>query len=127
VQRFICGRPQDVFNMRRCDIDTSGDIWTYCPFTYKTKKKDANTNRVRRLFIGTRAQQILLPYLEQSKDAPERFIFVQRNGKPYSSGNYGKMIAIACRKAGVPHWSPNQLRHAGGTEIRSKFSLEHRH
>ena len=33
VQRRISGRPQDIYNMRPCDIDRSGDIWVYSPFT----------------------------------------------------------------------------------------------
>jgi len=125
VQRFISGRPQDVLNMRLCDIDRSGEIWVYCPFTYKTQKKDAANNRIRKLFIGPKAQAVLLPHLERCEDDPEQFVFTQRNGKQYNINNYGNTIANACKKAGVPHWSPNQLRHAGGTEVRSKFSLEH--
>ena len=31
---------------------------------------------------------------------------------------------LVCVKAGVEPWSPNQLRHAGGTEIRAKYGLE---
>jgi hypothetical protein len=33
VQRFISGRPQDVFNMRSCDIDKSGEIWKCFTFS----------------------------------------------------------------------------------------------
>ena len=33
VQRLIGGRPQDVRNMRFCDIDTSNDIWKYTPLS----------------------------------------------------------------------------------------------
>jgi len=33
-------------------------------------------------------------------------------------------ITLACKKAGAPHWLPNQLRHAGGTEVRNKFGLD---
>ena len=83
VQRYISGRPQDVHNMRLCDIDMSGEIWVYCPFTYKTKKKDAAKHRIRKLFIGPRAQQILLPHLERCKDTPEQFVFVQRSGAQF--------------------------------------------
>jgi hypothetical protein len=39
VQRFISGRPQDIFNMRFCDTDRSKDIWKYTPFTHKTKHR----------------------------------------------------------------------------------------
>ena len=38
VQRFISGRPQDIHNMRICDVDRSGEIWKYTPFEHKTKK-----------------------------------------------------------------------------------------
>jgi len=121
VQRRISGRPQDVFNMRSCDIDTTKDIWAYTPFTHKTKKK----GKTRILYIGPKTQAILLHYLEQCKDNPEQFLFRRRDGKQYKNGNYNTAITATCKKAGVPHWSPNQLRHAGGTEIRSKFGIEY--
>ena len=31
---------------------------------------------------------------------------------------------MACRKAGVPHWHPNQLRHLFATEVRQAYGLE---
>jgi integrase len=124
MQRRISGRPQDIFNMRFCDIDRSSEIWVYSPFTYKTKKTDEGKNRTRRLFIGPRAQKILLLYLDRCKDDLSQFVFMQRNGKQYKGGTYCAAIAAACKKAGVPHWAPNQLRHAGGTEVRNKFDLD---
>jgi integrase len=30
----------------------------------------------------------------------------------------------ACRKAGIPHWHPNQLRHTAATKIRQRYGLE---
>ena len=125
VQRRISGRPQDIINMRPCDVDRSDDLWVYCPFTYKTKKKDVAKNVCRKLFIGPRAQVILLPYLERCKDNPEQFVFMRKSGKQYSTSQYGDAIAYACKKADIPRWSPNQLRHAGGTEVRNKFGLEY--
>ena len=125
VQRRISGRPQDIFNMRPCDIDQSGEVWVYAPFTYKTQKKDVEKNKSRKLYIGPRAQQILLPYLEHCKDDPEQFVFVNHEGKQFRGGAYADAIASACKRAGVLHWTPNQLRHAGGTEVRNKFGLDH--
>jgi len=119
VQRLIAGRPQDVYNMRFCDIDTSGEIWKYTPFTHKTKKK----GKTRALPIGPKAQAILKKYFDQCADM-EQFVFLKPKGKPYTAGCYGKKIADACKQAGVPHWSPNQLRHRGGTEVREKFGLD---
>ena len=117
VQRLICGRPQDIHNMRWCDIDKSGEVWKYTPFTHKTKKR----GKTRMLPIGPRAQEILKPYLEQSKG--EDFVFPRPKAKTYQN-RYASQIALACKKAGVPVWTPNQLRHRGGTEVREKFGLD---
>ena len=42
----------------------------------------------------------------------------------YDRHSYGRAIARACKKAGVPHWHPHQLKHLCGTEIRKEFGLE---
>jgi integrase len=36
----------------------------------------------------------------------------------------GQAIRNACKRNGLPHWHPHQLRHAAATEIRSRFGLE---
>ena len=119
VQRFIAGRPQDIHNMRHCDIDMTGDVWKYTPFTHKKVKE----GKIRMLPIGPRAQQILKPYLDRCTEKPEQFVFPRSKAKnPH--GHYANKIATACKKAGVPVWTPNQLRHAGGTEVRDKFGLD---
>lgn len=45
-------------------------------------------------------------------------------GAQYAPSAYGRAIKRAAEKAGVPHWSPNQLRHTRGTEVRKQFGLE---
>ena len=119
VQRLIFGRPQDVFNMRFCDIDRSGEVWKYTPYTHKTKHQ----GKIRLLAIGPKAQVILQPYLDQCVDS-EQFVFPSPKVKSVNQW-YGNTIASACKKAGIPRWAPNQLRHAAGTEIREKFGLEY--
>jgi integrase len=42
----------------------------------------------------------------------------------YDVSSYANTIARACEKAKVPHWHPNQLRHAKATEIRREFGLD---
>ena len=42
----------------------------------------------------------------------------------YTTHAYTSAIAKACAKVGVPHWSPNQLRHARATEVRRRYGLE---
>jgi integrase len=119
VQRFISGRPQDVFNMRLADVDRSGEVWKYTPYTHKTKHR----GKVRLLAIGPKAQQILQPYFDQCDNA-EQFVFPRPKAKNINHW-YGAKIANACKKADIPRWSPNQLRHAGGTEVRDKFGVEY--
>ena len=42
----------------------------------------------------------------------------------YPVGSYRQAIRRACKRAGVPVWVPNQLRHSRLTEIRKLFGLE---
>ena len=46
-------------------------------------------------------------------------------GERFTSNGIGKAVAKACAKAEVPGWTPYQLRHLRGAELRERFSLEH--
>jgi integrase len=48
----------------------------------------------------------------------------RRPGPRYSKDSYNRAIARACRKAGVPEWSSNQLRHTAATTIRERYGIE---
>ena len=45
-------------------------------------------------------------------------------GAGYNTSSYRKAIWRACQSAGVPAWSPNQIRHTRLTEIRRTEGLE---
>jgi integrase len=45
-------------------------------------------------------------------------------GEQYSPEAYNRAIARASKKAGVPLWSVNRLRHLAATEVRQKYGLE---
>ena len=45
-------------------------------------------------------------------------------GSRYTKDSYRVAIQRACRRAGLEVWSPNQLRHAAGTQARALFGLE---
>lgn len=150
VQRLTGMRPQDVCNLRPTDIDRTADVWLYRPATHKNE----HHGKDRIVCIGSKGQEILLPYLLRS---PEAFCFspaeseqrrkaelranrktkvqpsqVDRSkrtakrkpGDQYTSNSYLYAVRRAAEKAGVSKWAPNQLRHAAGTEIRKKFGLE---
>jgi integrase len=42
----------------------------------------------------------------------------------YDAASYRRAIRRACKKAGIPNWHPNQLRHSRLTEIRKEYGLE---
>ncbi len=52
-------RAGEICVMRRCDIDESGRIWIFRPYTHK----NAYRRHDRRIFIGPECQRIITPYL----------------------------------------------------------------
>ncbi len=63
-QRITGCRPQDVCNLRPCDIDMSADVWLYRPYTHKTE----HHGQERVIPIGPKGQDILRPYLLREKE-----------------------------------------------------------
>ncbi len=63
-QRLTGSRPQDVCNLRPCDVDTSGEVWLYRPSTHKTE----HHGRERVIPIGPKGQDLLRPYLLREKE-----------------------------------------------------------
>lgn len=58
-QRLTGARPSEVCQLRPCDVDRSGEVWTYTPRSHKTE----HHGRQRTIYIGPKAQQVLQPYL----------------------------------------------------------------
>lgn len=179
-QRLSGCRPGEVCSLRPMDLDRPADVWVYRPESHKTEHQ----GRQRLIFIGPKAQAILLPYLLREASAycfspaeseSKRHAAMrarrktrvqpsqQNRQKPrpkrtpdrhYTKDSYNKAIQRACEAAfSMPielrriskelseqerrrlqelgakwraqHcWSPNQLRHAAGTEIRRRYGLE---
>ena len=142
-------RPEDVCYLRPCDVDTSEEIWGYTPETHKMQHKD----RDRQIYIGPKAQEILRPWLDRPgdaycfspKEATEMCLAKRRNGRTqtvppraqrkqkknprapgdqYTRYSYRQAIERACKRAAVPKWTPNQLRHSRATEVRRRYGLK---
>lgn len=64
-QRLTGARPGEVCHLRPCDVDRSGDVWEYRPATHKTQHR----GRQRVIYIGPKAQAVLLPYLLRDTQA----------------------------------------------------------
>jgi len=148
-QRLTGCRPQEACLVRPCDVDRSAEVWCYQPATHKMEHQ----NRRRRVFIGPKAQEILRPYLDRPTEAycfsprESRAAAIARSrragkatkkptgnshplppnrapGDHYKRHSYRQAVERACLKAGVPAWTPNQLRHSRATEVRGQYGLE---
>lgn len=161
VQLYGGMRPQDICNMRLCDIDRSKDVWEYAPWEHKTEhkvKRRGNKEEQKLLrWLGPTPQEILEPYLTAKASTPEAFLFSpadavklltlekrmgrkskvqpsqqdrskqepkRKPGSKYKTGSYRTAIWRACDKAGIPRWSPNQLRHTWATYVKKEFGPE---
>jgi len=151
-QRLTGCRPAEVCILKPCDLDRSGDVWTYKPESHKTE----HHGRERTIFIGPQAQEVLLRYLARD---PQTYCFrpcdseakrlaenearrktprscgnvrgsnrksqpKHKPGEQYTTDSYRRAIHRGCDKAGVERWSPNRLRHTAATEVRREFGLE---
>ena len=120
LQRLAGARPGEVTILRPCDLDRSGDVWIYTPESHKTEHHDKD----RHIYIGPEGQALLRPYLLRGD---EDYCFAprwKRSGKHYTTDSYRRAVHRACERAGIEKWSPNQLRHSAGTEIRREFGIE---
>jgi integrase len=143
-------RPGEVLALRALDLNTSGAVWTYHPRRHKNQHRGLD----RVIFLGPQAQAILRPFLTTDLEgflfSPRRYVEAlqarraaarrtkrtpselrRRKAKPkrqpaarYSRRSYRQAIVRACAKAGVPAWSPLQLRHTAATLIRARYGVE---
>ena len=136
--------------MRGCDLATGDPVWEYRPGRHKTRWR----GKSRVIPLGPKAQEIVKGFLvpdlsaylfsparavagmhagrraaRESRPTPSEVARRKRtpgegHGRRYKKGSYLQAIIRACRRAGVPQWSPLQLRHTAATSIRSLYGLE---
>jgi integrase len=144
-------RPGEVVAMRGCDIDRTGSVWIYRPARHKTDYRErerfvpigpraqavlgpwlredpggylfspaeAEVGRNAERRKGRKTAMTPSQARRQRKRRPRR-----APGACYAKNSYAQAVRRACERAGVPHWHPNQLRHAAATRIRKKYDLE---
>jgi len=64
MQRLTGMRPAEVCQLRPCDLDRSGDVWKYTPSKHKTQ----HHGHKRDIFLGPKAQAVLLRYLARDAE-----------------------------------------------------------
>lgn len=115
LQRLTGMRPGEVCALAPGDLDRAADVWRY---TVGAANKNRHRGKAQVYYLGPRAVAALTPFLVGVAD--DRPVF------GIAAANYGKAVAVACVKAGCPHWTPHQLRHALATEVAERFrSLDH--
>lgn len=62
LQRTTGMRPGEVIAMRACDIEMTGETWTYVPAHHKTEHHGHD----RILYLGNRCQELLRPFITPS-------------------------------------------------------------
>ena len=119
LQRLTGMRPGEVSSMKGSEIDRSGPVWIYRPTHFKVEHHEGKS---RTIGFGPKCQMILRPFLDLTM--PEVFLFRNSRGKRITRNPYGAAIVHACKKAGIPRWAPNMIRHTYATELRKARSLE---
>jgi integrase len=115
-------RPGEACALRPCEVDTSSVPWCYRPGSWKTEHRSRRKGG-KEVWLGPQAREVLAPLLAAAGD-PQEPLFRGRFGGSYGAAAYAASIRRALRKAGLPHWHPNQLRHTQGTRVRQKYGLE---
>lgn len=110
-------RPNEIMRITPGEVDRSEDVWRYRP----SQHKNAWREKSRIVYFGPQAQQILASYLLRDAQSP---CFQNNRGEQFARAGYRQSIRRACEKHGLPHWTPNQLRHLKATELRKMRNLE---
>jgi integrase len=98
-------RPGEVCQMRTCDIDTTGKVWSYTPAKHKTQHH-GHTRTVR---IGPKAQQVLRPFLRLDTQA---YVF-----SPAEADTEWRRAKREARKTKVP---PSQVLRSARAQDRDR-------
>jgi integrase len=80
LQRLTGMRAGEIVVIRRCDIDTSSDIWIYEPLDHKNRWRGHR----KQIPIGPEAQRILKPFLDRD---PRAFVFSPQEAEAWRLEN----------------------------------------
>ncbi len=104
---LTCAKSGELLQLDMSEIDKSRDVWRWSPKQHKNSHRNHN----RTILFGPKSQEILSAI---------------SNAKPFISHQsvWGERMRNACKKAGIPHYHPHQIRHTAATEIAKRFGFE---
>lgn len=147
-------RPGEACRIRPCEIDTTAAVWVYRPKQHKGRWRGKSRavslgSRAQKLlaafaperpdgyyFSPQRAEAERLVEAGANRKTPRYPSHMKRNaakrkanpkrkpGRHYAVHGLEVAVKRACKKAGVPSWHPNQLRHVYATMVRRVYGLE---
>lgn len=148
-QQLTGARPGEVCALRVGDINRDWKRGCGCWLYSLDEHKNDWRGQERHVVIGPRAQAVLRPYLDRK--GPGEYVFDPREsiaesnrrrskGGPgaggrkragvrplnprYSTMSYDHAVQRACKRAGVPPWSPNRLRHLVATDVQAEHDQD---
>lgn len=117
VHRLCGARPDEICQLSWDCVERRGKVWAYRPQKHKNKHR----NKPRVIVFGPKAQAILAKYEGDGYVFSPRQTAGRSVGEKWKVEAYHRAVSRAAKRAGVPHWHPNQLRHTCATEIRRKI------
>ncbi len=152
LQRATGMRSGEMVQMTPADLDRSGEVWVYRPPSHKTQHLGHDRlvfmgPKARAIVEPFLLRSALAPCFSPREAEQERLQALSAKratpinqgnqpgsnrksnprkmpGDSYSTASFRRAIGRACDKAGIPRWTPHQLRHAAATEIRKAYGLE---
>jgi len=116
---YTGARPGEICGMKAMGIDKNGPhgVWVYRPMDHKTK----HHGKRRFITFGPMGRAIIKQWWPSHGDYFFPSALVHGHYKPAS---LRQAVGHACKRAGVEHWSPYQLRHLRMTELATDKGLE---
>ena len=151
LQLWSACRPGEACIIRGVDISLQGKIWEYRPHTHKGEHHNKervvylgphaqevikpwlrsdlhaylfSPREARAWYQAQRAKSRKTPMSPSCRNRKRKPNPKRAPGDHYGTHTYDHAIERACKRANVPAWSPNQLRHAAATRIRAAYGIE---
>lgn len=153
LQLLTAARGGELVGLRPIDLDTTGDVWVARPADHKGAWRNKaraiyfgpEAQRILAPFLAGRGTHDYLFSPAEAEAERRAKLHAERNtplscgnrpgsnrreqpakqpGRRYTSNSYRRAIEYACKKQGVPVWTPHRLRHTAATRIRKRFGLE---